>query len=67
MTKAFNAVIKDAKRIEEECKSKLELKARTPLGERLLSLREKIIASGEPLLSWEDIDMEVKKRRKETD
>ena len=33
--------------------------ARTPLGERLSRIREQIIASGEPLLSWEGIEREV--------
>jgi hypothetical protein len=33
--------------------------ARTPLGERLLRIREQIIASGEPLLSWVEIEREV--------
>jgi hypothetical protein len=33
--------------------------ARTPLGERLLQIREWIIASGETLLSWEEIEREV--------
>src|SRR5215471_5033399 len=36
---------------------------RTALGERLLRIRERIVASGEPLLSWADIDREVAERR----
>jgi hypothetical protein len=39
--------------------------ARTRLGERLLRIREQIVASGEPLLSWEDIEREVAERRGE--
>ena len=39
--------------------------ARTRLGEQLLRIREKIVASGEPLLSWEDIEREVAERRGE--
>ena len=37
--------------------------ARTPLGAELRRLRAKIIESGEPLLSWEDIEKEVAERR----
>ena len=37
--------------------------ARTRLGERLLRIREQIVASGEPLLSWEEIEHEVAERR----
>lgn len=38
---------------------------RTPLGRRLEEIRERIEASGEPLLSWEEIDREVGERRGE--
>lgn len=37
--------------------------ARTPLGAELRRLRAKIIESGEPLLSWKDIEKEVTERR----
>jgi hypothetical protein len=37
------------------------------LGERLLRIRERIIASGEPLLSWTEIEREVAERRGEAD
>jgi hypothetical protein len=40
---------------------------RTRLGERLLRIRERIIASGEPLLSWAEIEREVAERRGEAD
>jgi hypothetical protein len=36
---------------------------RTPLGERLLRIRERIVASGEPLLSWAEVEGEVAERR----
>ena len=29
---------------------------RTPLGKKLLEIRRRIVASGRPLLSWEDIE-----------
>ncbi len=38
---------------------------RTPLGRRLDELRERIKASGEPLLSWEQLDRELAERRGE--
>jgi len=39
--------------------------ARTPLGRRLLQLRQNIIRSGVPLLNWEDLEREVAERRGE--
>ena len=36
---------------------------RTPLGKKLLEVRKKIIASGRPLLDWEDIDREIAAQR----
>jgi hypothetical protein len=41
--------------------------ARTRLGEQLLRIRERIVASGEPLLSWEEIEREVAERRGESE
>ena len=38
---------------------------RTGLGERLFQIRQRIVASGEPLLSWAEIDREVVERRGE--
>ena len=32
---------------------------RTPLGKKLLEIRQKIVASGRPLLDWVDIDREI--------
>ena len=40
---------------------------RTPLGKRLLRIRERIVASGEPLLSWIEIEHEIAERRGETE
>jgi len=37
--------------------------ARTPLGRRLRELRSKIVTSGTPGLSWEEIEEEVASRR----
>jgi hypothetical protein len=36
---------------------------KTPLGKRLCELRAKIVASGEPLLTAEDIDREIDEQR----
>ena len=38
---------------------------RTPLGRRLDEIRARIVASGQPLLSWEDIDRELAELRGE--
>ncbi|MGH2532234.1 MAG: hypothetical protein ACRDJW_07980 [Thermomicrobiales bacterium] len=36
----------------------------TPLGRRLMAIREQILASGQPLLeSWEDLEREIAERR----
>lgn len=40
-----------------------EFHPRTELGRRLWELRKKIVASGEPLLDWDDIEREVAERR----
>ena len=39
--------------------------SRTALGARLLEIRKRIVASGEPLLSWAEIQREVAERRGE--
>jgi hypothetical protein len=36
---------------------------RTPLGKKLLEIRQKIVVSGRPLLDWEDIDREIAEQR----
>jgi hypothetical protein len=40
-------------------------KPRTALGKQLMSIRKKIVASGEPLLSWDGIERGVAERRGE--
>jgi hypothetical protein len=40
---------------------------RTELGKQLLRIRERIVASGEPLLSWSEIEEEVAQRRGEAE
>lgn len=36
---------------------------KTPLGKKLMEMREKIITSGERMLDWEDIEEEISDRR----
>jgi len=36
---------------------------RTPLGKKLLEIRRRIVASGRPLLNWEDLDREINAQR----
>ena len=36
---------------------------RTELGRKLMELRARIVASGQPLLSWEELEREVAERR----
>lgn len=38
---------------------------RTTLGQRLWDIRARIVASGNPLLSWDDLDRELAERRGE--
>jgi hypothetical protein len=38
---------------------------RTELGRRLFRIRGKILASGQPLLDWNDIERETRERRGE--
>lgn len=39
----------------------------TPLGRRLWAIRKRIVASGETLLGWDEIEKEVAARRGEAD
>ena len=48
-------------------KSTKARKLRTPLGRQLWKIRSRIIASGEPLLGWEEIEQEIAERRGETE
>jgi len=41
-----------------------ECTARPPLGKKLLEMRQKILASGRPLLDWDDIDREITQQRR---
>lgn len=43
----------------------LSYRPKTPLGERLWRIRADIIASGEPLFSWEEVEKELAERRGE--
>ncbi len=40
---------------------------RTTLGARLSRIRERIVASGEPMLSWAELEHEIGERRGEAD
>lgn len=44
----------------------LDPAALTPFGRRLLAQRAKIIASGIPLLTWDELDAEIAQMRNET-
>lgn len=57
----------DLKRSADRCHNQGEetYHPRTELGRKLMSIRAKIVASGEPLLNWEEIEREVKERRGE--
>lgn len=38
---------------------------KTPLGRKLWEIRQKIVASGKPLLGWEEVEKEVTQCRNE--
>jgi len=42
-----------------------DFKPRTALGSDLLRIRRRIIASGEPMLGWKQLDREIARRRGE--
>jgi len=48
-------------------KSTKSRKLRTPLGRQLWKIRSRVIASGEPLLGWKEIEQEIAERRGETE
>lgn len=54
------SIPKDALR-RNECVE--EPQPKTALGRRLWALRQRIVATGEPLLSWEDLERELAERR----
>ena len=41
----------------------VEWQPQTALGRRLWEIRQQIIATGEPLLSWDDLERELAERR----
>lgn len=51
------------KEIVEEALELFPYIPKTSLGKRLLEIRAKIIASGEHILDWEEIEKEVAERR----
>lgn len=53
------------KRVEAEWQKYLADQPRTVLGHRLQNIRAKIIASGQTLLSWDEIEHELSERRGE--
>jgi len=52
-----------AKSAESTWREAVSHKARTPLGQKLWGIRARIVASGVPLLSWEEIQSEIAARR----
>ncbi|MCK4591204.1 MAG: hypothetical protein KAT86_05575 [Candidatus Latescibacteria bacterium] len=52
-------------RVEAEWRKHLADQPRTVLGHRLQNIRAKIIASGQTLLSWDEIEHELSERRGE--
>jgi excisionase family DNA binding protein len=47
--------------------AKPPLQFKTPLGRRLWKIRSRLVASGEPLLGWEEVEQEIIERRGETE
>ena len=40
-------------------------KAKTPLGKKLIEIRKRIVASGEHLLTWDELEKEIARMRGE--
>jgi hypothetical protein len=40
-----------------------EFHPQSPLGRELWEIRQRVVASGEPLLDWEDLERELAERR----
>ena len=49
----------EARRAESTWQEAISYKPRTPLGQKLMRIRERIVASGGRLLSWEEIEYEI--------
>jgi hypothetical protein len=57
----------DAKRVKGgRAQKNMTYVPRTKLGRRLLAIRQKIVASGQPLLDWAGVEAEVRIRRGES-
>jgi hypothetical protein len=41
----------------------MSYEAKTELGRRLMEIRARIVASGQPLLSWDELEGELDRRR----
>lgn len=53
------------KQINGQTDSIIESTPKTALGRELMKIRQKIVDSGEPLLSWDEVNREVARRRGE--
>ena len=62
-----NSAMPLAPRQSVASKSTKSRKLRTPLGRQLWKIRSRVIASGEPLLGWKEIEQEIAERRGETE
>ena len=59
---AQDKVVEFAKSLQQET-SESEFVPQTPLGKKLWEIRQKIVASGAPLLSDEELEREIAERR----
>ena len=59
--------LKSAERVtsEKESGGQRDFVPRTELGRRLWRIRQRILASGQPLLDWDGIESELRDRRGE--
>ncbi len=56
-----------ARRAASVWQEAISYKPKTPLGRKLWAIRARIVASGEPLFSWEEIEQEIASQRGETE
>jgi hypothetical protein len=63
MAKRKPLVSQHLENISREALNKpISFKPRTSLGKKLWRIRRRIVASGQPLLSWEDVKREIENR-----
>ena len=62
-TETADAATEDQRYVPAQILAESSYVPRTPLGARLMEIRKRIVASGQPLLDWDEIEREGAQRR----